>query len=111
MINRGLRAVAEAPQERANRRGATARRLLGELAPHRRRLTVVFALIVVGALAQGGAPLLISHAIDQNIAHRDLSGLAQTMLLLLLVYALGVLATRGQVYGIGSVGQRVLAAL
>ncbi len=104
-----IESLARASGERANDRGATARRLLGELRPFRRQLLLIFALIVVGAAAQAGAPWLISRAIDRDILGGDRAGLAVTMLQLLAVYVVGALATRGQVYRVGVTGQHVLA--
>ncbi|HEX2172495.1 MAG TPA: ABC transporter ATP-binding protein [Dehalococcoidia bacterium] len=106
-----LDAIAQSSREKARDRGATLRRFLGELAPHRRALILAFALIVLNAVAQAAAPWLISRAIDQHILRGDGAGLAWTMILLLAAYVLGVLATRGQILQIGSVGQRVLASL
>lgn len=104
--------LSDAPsEEKARDRAKTARRLLSEFAPYRSSLFGVFALIVVSALAQAIGPWLISRAIDIDIAHRDQSGLARTILVLLVVYAIGSFAQRGQLLGIGSMGQRVLAAL
>ena len=103
--------IARAARERASDRGLVARRLLGELRPHRRRLALAFVFVVGGALAQAGGPWLISRAIDQEILKGDETGLAWTMLLLLATYAGGMLATRGQIYVVGSTGQRVLAGL
>ncbi|MEJ7841472.1 MAG: ABC transporter ATP-binding protein [Rubrobacter sp.] len=68
-------------------------------------------LVVLGAVAQAGGPWLIGRAIDRFILEGDAAGLARTMLLLLAVYALGTVASRGQVYGVGSVAQRLLASL
>ncbi len=88
-----------------------ARRLIGELRPHRRRLWLAFTLIVLGAAAQAAGPWLISRAIDRDILGGDPAGLARTMGLLLLVYLGGTLATRGQIRQVGGIGQRVLATL
>ena len=68
-------------------------------------------LVVLGAVAQAGGPWLIGRAIDRFILRDDLAGLSRTMLLLLAFYALGTFASRGQVYGVGSVAQRLLASL
>ena len=107
---RGIESIARAPQERAENKGTTARRLLSELKSYRQELVLVFVLVVLGALAQAGGPWLIGHAIDQDILGGDPAGLVRTMLLLLLVYAVGTLAQRGQTRQIGSVGQSVLAS-
>jgi ATP-binding cassette subfamily B multidrug efflux pump len=68
-------------------------------------------LVVIGAVAQAGGPWLIGRAIDLYILEGDFAGLSRTMLLLLAVYAVGTVASRGQVFGVGSVAQRLLASL
>ncbi|HEV2742427.1 MAG TPA: ABC transporter transmembrane domain-containing protein, partial [Rubrobacter sp.] len=68
-------------------------------------------LVVLGAVAQAGGPWLIGRAIDLYILEGDATGLARTMLFLLAIYALGTVASRGQVYGVGAVAQRLLASL
>ncbi|HKO24181.1 MAG TPA: ABC transporter transmembrane domain-containing protein, partial [Chloroflexota bacterium] len=110
-MHRSIAAMAGASEEQARDRGATARRLLGELGPFRRQVGVIFVLVVLGAGMQAAGPWLISRAIDRDILHHDPMGLARTMLLLLTVYVIGALASRGQVYQVGATGQRVLATL
>ncbi|MDQ3736238.1 MAG: ABC transporter ATP-binding protein/permease, partial [Actinomycetota bacterium] len=68
-------------------------------------------LVVLGALSQAGGPWLIGRAIDRSILGGDPPGLARIMLLLLGVYLVGTLASRGQIRQIGSVGQSILASL
>ncbi len=68
-------------------------------------------LVVLGAVSQAGGPWLIGRAIDLYILEGDAAGLTRTMLYLLAIYALGTVASRGQVYGIGAVAQRLLASL
>ncbi len=101
--------MANTPQEQAQQKGATARRLIGELAPFKRQLIIAFGLIVLSAIAQAGGPYLIGRAIDRYIVPGDRAGLTQTMLLLFVVYVVGALASRGQIFQVGSTGQRVLA--
>jgi ATP-binding cassette subfamily B protein/subfamily B ATP-binding cassette protein MsbA len=108
---RSIRSIASAPQERAENRGATARRLLGELRPYGRSLVLVLVLVVIGALGQAGGPWLIGRAIDHNILGNDPSGLYRTMVLLLGVYVASTLAQRGQIRQVGKIGQSVLASL
>jgi len=115
-MNRGFTSTAGLPDEQARDRGRTARRLIGELAPYRPQLVVIFLLILLGAAAQALGPWLISRAIDADInprrgQHTNPSGLAVTMLVLLVVYVVGSLTTRAQIFRIGSLGQRVLAGL
>ena len=106
---RGIQSIAEVPQEKAADRGATARRLLSELATYRREMLVVLVLVVLGAVSQAGGPWLIGRAIDRYILKGNPTGLLWTMLVLLGVYAVGAFASRGQVYQVGYIGQGVLA--
>jgi ATP-binding cassette, subfamily B, multidrug efflux pump len=106
-----MRVATETAEERARHRGATARRLIGEVAPYRARILIGFGFIVVGAAAQAAGPYLIGRAIDHAILRGDRDGLTRIMLALLAVYAIGALATRGQIFQVGSIGQRVLASL
>src|SRR5215207_3591144 len=108
---RSIESIARVPREQAENRSATARRLLGELRPYGRQLILALVLVVLGALSQAGGPWLIGRAIDQDILGGDPSGLARTMLLLLGVYVIGTLASRGQIRQVGSVGQCILASL
>ena len=106
-----MRVMTETAEERARHRGATARRLVGEMAPYRGRMLIGFGFIVVGAVAQAAGPLLIGRAIDHAILRGDRPGLTRIMLLLLAVYAVGTLASRGQIWQVGAIGQHVLASL
>ena len=108
---RSIESIARTPQERAENRGETARRLLGELRPYRGSLALALVLVVIGALSQAGGPWLIGRAIDRNILGDDPGGLYGTMALLFGVYVAGTLATRGQIRQVGTVGQSVLASL
>ena len=108
---RSIEAIAGASREQAENKGSTVRRLLSELRPYGRQLLLAFVLIVLGALSQAGGPWLIGRAIDRDILGGDPAGLFQTMLLLLLVYGIGTLASRGQILQVGAVGQSVLASL
>src|SRR3954451_23577671 len=106
-----MRGIPQTTEERARQRGATARRLVGEMAPYRASILIGFGFIVVGAAAQAAGPLLIGRAIDHAILRGDPAGLTRLMLALLAVYIVGALATRGQVFQVGAIGQRVLASL
>ena len=108
---RSIESIARVPREQAESRSATARRLLSELRPYGRQLILALGLVVLGALSQAGGPWLIGRAIDRSILGGDPPGLARIMLLLLGVYLVGTLASRGQIRQIGSVGQSILASL
>ncbi len=108
---RSIESIARAPQERAADRGATARRLLGELRPYSRSLSLALVLVAASSLSQAGGPWLIGRAIDHDILGRDPAGLLRTMAVLLGVYVVGTLAQRGQIRQVGSVGQSILASM
>ena len=108
---RSIESIARTPREKAENKGATTRRLLGELRPYGRQLVLALVLVVLGAGAQAGGPYLIGRAIDRSILEGDVNGLLWTMLLLLGVYLVGTFASRGQILQVGSVGQSVLATL
>jgi ATP-binding cassette, subfamily B, multidrug efflux pump len=99
------------PQERAGDRGATAMRLLGELRPYVGKLVLVLGLVVLGAAAQAGGPWLIGRSIDRYILPGDVAGLSRIMVVLFGVFAVGAIASRGQVYQVGSIGQSLLASM
>src|SRR5262249_54894823 len=107
----GYMLEAMAQEGRAGERRKVARRLLAEVARHRRTLAAALARILVAALAQAVAPWLVSRAIDHDIAGRDGAGLARSVVALILVYTVSALAGRGQVRRVGTVGQAVLRDL
>jgi ATP-binding cassette subfamily B protein/subfamily B ATP-binding cassette protein MsbA len=100
--------TTDAPAERGT---ATARRLLGETTAYKGELLLALVLIIVSAAAQATAPWLVSQAIDRDILNGDVPGLMRTLVGLFAVYAIGALATRAQIFQVGSVGQRLLASL
>jgi ATP-binding cassette, subfamily B, multidrug efflux pump len=89
----------------------TLARLMPYLGPYRGTLFAALGLVLLSAAAQAGGPALVGRAIDTNIVAGDLSGLNSTMLILLAVYLLGWLAQAGQIFLMGTVGQRFLADL
>lgn len=103
--------VAVDTEERARDRGTTARRLVGELASYRREIAVMLLFTLAGAAAQAAGPWLIGRAIDGAILRGDRAALTRTMLALLAVSVVAMAASRGQVLLLGTVGQRVLAAM
>ena len=111
MMHGGLRAMAEAPHERAAQGGLVLRRLVAYLRPFWKQLVYILILVIVGAAAQALGPYLIGRAIDGAIGQGDRAGLNRTMLLLLAVYVAGAAASRAQFLAIGVVGQRTLARM
>jgi ATP-binding cassette subfamily B protein/subfamily B ATP-binding cassette protein MsbA len=103
--------MAELPQERAAQADRTARRLLAYLRPHTAQLGLVLGLVVVAAGSQALAPILIGQAIDGAISRGSSTDLNITMVILLLVYLGGALASRYQFLIMGEIGQRTLAQM
>ncbi len=86
-------------------------RLLSFLRPHWRRMVAAAGLMLVASALSLAAPYLIKTAIDQYIARGDEAGLAGVALLTAGAFLGLFLATAGQQYLLGWVGQRVLATL
>ncbi len=109
---RGIESIASTPQEKAGDRGATGRRLLGELKPYKSQMAYAMVLVLLGAASQAGGPALIGITIDRYILQGgDRQMLFVMMGLLLGLYVVGALAQRGQTYQVGSIGQSVLATI
>ncbi|HMO58543.1 MAG TPA: ABC transporter ATP-binding protein, partial [Roseiflexaceae bacterium] len=79
------------------------------LRPHSARLGLVLLLALAAAATQALGPVLIGVAIDDAIAGGDGDTLNRTMLLLLLTYLIGAVASRYQFLYMGEIGQRTLA--
>ena len=107
----GVQGVLQGLDDKPRHRGATTARLLGELRPHGPALAGAGVLVLVVAVCQALGPWLVSRAIDVDVARQDGRGLLATLAAMLLVYAVGALAQRAQVFVIGTVGQHVLADL
>jgi ATP-binding cassette subfamily B protein/subfamily B ATP-binding cassette protein MsbA len=111
MMHGGIQAIANAPQERATQSGVVLRRLLVYLRPFAKELVFVLGLVLVSAATQALGPYLIGRAIDGAIGAGDGPALDRTMLMLLVVYVAGAVASRAQFIAIGSIGQRTLAQM
>ncbi|HTO22678.1 MAG TPA: ABC transporter ATP-binding protein, partial [Spirochaetia bacterium] len=90
-------------------------RIFRRLLPYVRRYAwlaaAALAALVVVDLAQVVQPYLVKHAVDVNIAARDLAGLGRTALLLVVVTVAGWLFQFLSGYGIQLLGQRLLLNL
>lgn len=86
-------------------------RLLAFLRPHWLRMAAAMVLMLIASGLALAVPYLIKVAIDQFIAAGDIAGLTRLALLLTGVFMGLYLASAGQQYLLGWVGQRVLAAL
>jgi ATP-binding cassette subfamily B multidrug efflux pump len=90
---------------------STLRRFLQYFAPYRQEIPIALLLVMIGATTQSVGPLLIGWAIDNLILQGDWPGLARLLALLVVIYVLGVVAIRGQIWRIGNMMQRVLGQL
>lgn len=90
---------------------STLRRFLQYFAPYRQEIPIALLLVMLGATTQSIGPLLIGWAIDHLILQGNWPGLARLLVLLVVIYVLGVVAIRGQIWRIGNMMQRVLGQL
>ncbi|WOB43797.1 ABC transporter ATP-binding protein [Thermoleptolyngbya oregonensis NK1-22] len=90
---------------------STLRRFLQYFAPYRQEIPIALLLVMLGASTQSIGPLLIGWAIDHLILQGNWPGLARLLVLLVVIYVLGVVAIRGQIWRIGNMMQRVLGQL
>ncbi|MEK6256548.1 MAG: ABC transporter ATP-binding protein/permease [Chloroflexota bacterium] len=107
----GMQRIAETEDEKPKDQVKVARRLVGYLRPYWKAVVASLLLVVVSAGTQAAGPYLIGRAVDDSVINHDSSGLAQTMLMLLGSYFLGMLAMRFQMYFINRSSQNVLSDL
>lgn len=110
-MRHGMRQVAETEQEQAENQSRVLLRLLKRIRPYWLSLTGVLAMLVISAVMTALGPILIGRATDLFITAGDRTGLARTMIFLIVVYGVGMLATRFQIYWMSWVGQNLLADL
>ncbi|MGB3572878.1 MAG: ABC transporter ATP-binding protein, partial [Phormidesmis sp.] len=79
--------------------------------PYREDLPLAIGAVVVGALTQSVGPFLIGWSIDNLIEPGNLSGLAQMVVALGVIYLIGTIAIRIQIFRVGNIVQKVLAQL
>ncbi|HEX4461349.1 MAG TPA: ABC transporter transmembrane domain-containing protein, partial [Polyangia bacterium] len=106
-----LEVMASQDQKRARNRAATARRLVGELAPWKSMLFAALGFVLVNAGAQAAGPWLVGRTIDRAITQHNPPLLLQMIGVLLVVYIGGALAQRAQTRRVGMTGQYLLASL
>jgi ATP-binding cassette, subfamily B, multidrug efflux pump len=111
MMHGGMQRIAQTADEHAKNRSVVIRRLVQLLKPYWVMVAVSLLMVAASAASQGAAPFLIGRAIDQFVSKGNSAGLGVTMLLLAGVYAVGMLATRFQIFWMSKVGQQLLADL
>ncbi len=107
----GMRRIAQTEEERPENTRRVVGRLVRHLAPYKKYVLIALLLTLVSAATQGLGPTLVGRAIDRFIAPGDVRGLVGIVFALLIVYVIGMLATRYQTYFMGVAGQKVLADL
>lgn len=100
--------IAMADGERPDDTGSTLRRMMVYFLPHWKRFALVLFFVILTALAAGGGPAMIGYVIDEFIGTGDTGGLAWAMLGLAVVYLLGFIGFRGQIYNMGWVSSHIL---
>jgi ATP-binding cassette subfamily B protein len=94
-----------------DQRARKLRGLLELLRPYRRRVVMMFAVLLVGTAAGLAPPYLAGRAIDSGIKNHDLSALDEIGILFLASALINWLATWAQTYLVEWIGQRALQDL
>jgi ATP-binding cassette subfamily B protein len=81
------------------------------IVPERGSLAVALTAMLVSSSATLVGPVIIGRAIDTYVRLKDSHGLLLTSVLLMAVYAIGVVASYSQIRTMGGVGRRVLFSL
>src|SRR6476660_2173239 len=84
------------------------KRFVPLVADEKRNIIIAVAAITISSVASLVAPVLIAHTIDTYIRLKDASGLLRFSLLVMAVYAAGVVSSYIQIRTMGGVGRRVL---
>ncbi len=111
MMHGPMRRLQEQEVERVQDRSGVLMRLLRLLKPYRLMVALSLVLVLINAISQGASPYLIGKAVDEMISTSNRAGLAQTMILLAIVYLAGMVSTRYQIFLMAKVGQNLLAGL
>ena len=101
--------VASGEEEYAQNRGEVVARLVRYLKPYWLPVLGAMIFVLVNAATQAAGPFLIGRAIDQFIGQGDKAGLSNTMITLAVVYLVGMISMRYQIYLMSVAGQKVLA--
>ncbi len=100
-----------APEQKADKQLPTFRRFLGYLKPYRQELPVAIGAVIIGAATQAIGPFLIGWSIDNLIGVGNLAGLIGMIAGLAVIYLIGTIAIRVQIFRVGAIVQDVLAQL
>ncbi|MFC1997589.1 ABC transporter ATP-binding protein [Chloroflexota bacterium] len=101
--------AAAIEEEYAHDRGTVVIRLVRYLKPYWLPVLGAMILVLINAATQAAGPFLIGRAIDQFIGQGDKAGLSYTMITLAIVYTIGMVSMRYQIYLMSNAGQKVLS--
>jgi ATP-binding cassette subfamily B protein/subfamily B ATP-binding cassette protein MsbA len=107
----GMRRIASTSDERAKDRSQVVIRLVRNLRPYWPAVLGAMILVLINAGTQAIGPFLVGRAIDEFISLGDRAGLTRTVLVLVIVYLVGMLSMRYQIYLMSWAGQNLLADL
>ncbi|MEI8132673.1 MAG: ABC transporter ATP-binding protein [Leptolinea sp.] len=105
------RMMETSSEEKAKNANQVVGKLIKLILPHKWRAIASLVLVIVTAASQGASPFLIGMAVDKFISTGDSAGLGGIFLAMVIVFFLGMIATRFQIYLINQVGQSILADL
>ncbi len=106
-----MRSAPVSPEQKATQQLSAFRRFLGYLKPYRSELPIAIGAVIIGAATQAVGPFLIGWSIDNLISPGNLSGLMWMIAGLAVIYLIGTLAIRAQIFRVGAIVQKVLAQL
>jgi ATP-binding cassette, subfamily B, multidrug efflux pump len=105
------RMMETSSDEKAKNQNEVVGKLIKLVLPYKWRAIASLLLVFLTAASQGASPLLIGMAVDKFISKGDSAGLGSIVLALAVIFFLGMIATRYQIYLINQVGQSILADL
>lgn len=100
-----------APEQKATQQLSTFGRFLQYLKPYRSELPIALGAVIIGASTQAIGPFLIGWSIDNLIRPGNLLGLLWMIAGLAVIYLVGTVAIRAQIFRVGAIVQKVLAQL
>jgi ABC-type multidrug transport system fused ATPase/permease subunit len=103
--------MEQSSDEKAKNPNLVVGKLVNLVLPHKGKVIGSLILVLLTAASQGASPYLIGVAVDQFISKGDSIGLGGIILALVVVFLLGMVATRFQIILINQVGQSILADL
>lgn len=101
----------QAEDDRTQFDWATTRRLMGYVAPYKRKVYTAMLMGAITAATSVAAPPLIAWAIDEGVQKRNLSLIGVGVLAYLVIQGIGALAFRRQIVLMSVAGQKAIQVL